>query len=101
MCICAYGASFEVGCFIPIIPVFLTVWREKNIKMNFTENKMIKRVVHLILYEYFHVNLDKVFKKSTLFLNTFEQAQDFGLRARYTILTNFVYYRHNNVVTQT
>ena len=62
---------------------------------------MIKRVVDFILYEYFHVNFHKVFKMSTLFLNAFEQAQDFGLWARYTILINFVYYRHNNVVKQT
>ena len=62
---------------------------------------MIKKVVDFLLYEYFHVNLHEVFKMSTLFLNAFEQAQDFGLWASYTILTNFVYYRHNNVVTQT
>ena len=62
---------------------------------------MIKSVVDFILYEYFHVNLHKVFKMSTLFLNAFEQAQDFSLWARYTILINFVYCRHNNLVTQT
>ena len=62
---------------------------------------MIKRVVDFILHEYFHVDLHKVFKMSTLFLNAFEQAQDFGLWVGYTILTNLVYYRHNNVVTQT
>ena len=62
---------------------------------------MIKRVVDFILYQHFHVKLDEVFKMSILFLNAFEQAQDFDLWARYTILINSVYYRHNNVVTQT
>ena len=62
---------------------------------------MIKRDVDFILYDYFHVNLHKKLKMSTLFLDAFEQAQDFGLWARYTILTNFVYCRHDNVVTQT
>ena len=62
---------------------------------------MIKRVIDFILYEYFHVNFHKMFKMSTLFLNAFGQAQNFGLWARYISFANFVYYRHDNVVTQT